>query len=81
MAFWIRTYQMMWPISGNRNHRPHKVVIRGCSPASTYSFSTSLAIRNMVTGEMKMVINWVSQVKVDPKDLAPSVDYQNPDYD
>ena len=31
--------------------------------------------------EMKMVINWVSQVKVDPKDLAPSVDYQNPDYD
>jgi hypothetical protein len=27
-----------------------------------------------------MVINWVSHVEVNPKDLAPSVDYQNPDY-
>ena len=31
--------------------------------------------------EMQMVINWVSWVPVNPKDLAPSVDYQNPDYD
>ena len=31
--------------------------------------------------EMKMVINWVSRTPVDPKDLAPSVDWQNPDYD
>lgn len=38
-------------------------------------------IQNFTDQEMKMVINWVSQVEVDPKDLAPSVDYQNPDYD
>jgi len=31
--------------------------------------------------EMKMVINWVSRTPVDPKDLAPSADWQNPDYD
>ena len=31
--------------------------------------------------EMKMVINWVSWVTVDSKDLAPSVDWKNPDYD
>jgi len=31
--------------------------------------------------EMKMVINWVSRTPVDPKDLAPSVNWQNPDYD
>jgi len=38
-------------------------------------------IKNFTDKEMKMVINWVSWVAVDPKDLAPSVDYQNPDYD
>jgi len=37
-------------------------------------------IKNFTDEEMKMVINWVSHVEVNPKDLAPSVDYQNPDY-
>ena len=37
-------------------------------------------IKNFTDKQMKMVINWVSQVEVNPKDLAPSVDYQNPDY-
>ncbi|EGV52544.1 cytochrome c553 [endosymbiont of Riftia pachyptila (vent Ph05)] len=31
--------------------------------------------------DMKMVINYVSRQKVPAKDLAPSTDYQNPDYD
>lgn len=37
-------------------------------------------IKTFTDKQMKMVINWVSHVEVDPKDLAPSVDYQNPDY-
>ncbi len=38
-------------------------------------------IKNFSEKDMQMVINWVSRVKVDPKDLAPSVDWQNPDYE
>ncbi len=38
-------------------------------------------IKGFSEKDMKMVINWVSRVQVDPKDLAPSVDWQNPDYD
>lgn len=38
-------------------------------------------IKRFSDKDMQMVINWVSRVPVDPKDLAPSVDYQNPDYD
>ena len=38
-------------------------------------------IKGFSNKEMKMVINWVSRTPVDPKDLAPSVDWQNPDYD
>jgi cytochrome c553 len=38
-------------------------------------------IKNFTDKQMKMVINWVSYVPVNPEDLAPSVDWQNPDYD
>ncbi len=38
-------------------------------------------IKGFSDKDMKMVINWVSRTPVDPKDLAPSVDWQNPDYD
>lgn len=38
-------------------------------------------IKRFSDKDMQMVINWVSRVPVDPKDLAPSVDWQNPDYD
>lgn len=38
-------------------------------------------IKNFSDKDMQMVINWVSRVKVNPKDLAPSADWQNPDYD
>ncbi len=38
-------------------------------------------IKGFSDKDMQMVINWVSRVKVDPKDLAPSADWQNPDYD
>jgi cytochrome c553 len=38
-------------------------------------------IKTFTDKQMKMVINWVTWVKVDPKYLAPSVDYRNPDYD
>ncbi len=38
-------------------------------------------IKGFTDKDMQMVINWVSRTPVDPKDLAPSVDYQNPDYD
>lgn len=38
-------------------------------------------IKRFSDKDMQMVINWVSRVPVDPKDLAPSVDYQNPDYE
>lgn len=38
-------------------------------------------IKNFSDKDMQMVINWVSRTPVDPKDLAPSVDWQNPDYD
>lgn len=37
-------------------------------------------IKRFTDKDMKMVINWVSRVPVNPKDLAPSVDYRNPDY-
>ncbi len=38
-------------------------------------------IKGFSDKDMKMVINWVSRVPVDPSDLAPSADWQNPDYD
>ncbi len=38
-------------------------------------------IKGFSNKDMQMVINWVSRVKVDPKDLAPSADWQNPDYE
>ena len=31
--------------------------------------------------DMAMVINYVSRIKVNPDDLAPSVDWTNPDFD
>lgn len=38
-------------------------------------------IKNFTDKEMKMVINWVSRYPVDKKDLAPSKDWINPDFD
>ncbi len=38
-------------------------------------------IQSFSDGDMQEVINYVSRQKVPTKDLAPSVDYQNPDYD
>lgn len=38
-------------------------------------------IKGFSNKDMQMVINWVSRVEIDPKDLAPSADWQNPDYD
>lgn len=38
-------------------------------------------IKGFSNKDMQMVINWVSRVEVDPKYLAPSADWQNPDYD
>jgi hypothetical protein len=38
-------------------------------------------IKGFTDEQEKMVINWVSRIKVDPKDLAPSKDWLNPDYD
>ncbi len=38
-------------------------------------------IKNFSNKDMQMVINYVSRQKVPKKDVAPSVDYQNPDYD
>ena len=38
-------------------------------------------IERFTDKDMQMVVNWVTQQEVDPKDLAPSVDWQNPDYD
>lgn len=37
-------------------------------------------IKTFSDKDMQMVINWVSRVPVNPKDLAPSVDWLNPDY-
>ncbi len=37
-------------------------------------------IKRFTDKDMQMVINWVSRVPVNPKDLAPSVDWLNPDY-
>ncbi|HHI76982.1 MAG TPA: c-type cytochrome [Gammaproteobacteria bacterium] len=38
-------------------------------------------IKNFTDKQMQMVINWVSQQQVDPKYLAPSKDWKNPDFD
>jgi len=38
-------------------------------------------IKNFSDKDMKMVVNYASRLKVPKKDLAPSVDWQNPDYD
>ena len=38
-------------------------------------------IKNFSDKDMQMVINYVSRLKVPEKDLAPSLDYVNPDYD
>ncbi len=38
-------------------------------------------IKRFTDKDIQMVVNWVSRVKVNPKDLAPSADWQNPDYD
>jgi len=38
-------------------------------------------IKNFSDKDMEMVVNYVSRLKVPKKDLAPSVDWQNPDYD
>lgn len=38
-------------------------------------------IKGFTDEQEKMVINWVSRIPVDPKDLAPSKDYLNPDFD
>ncbi len=38
-------------------------------------------IKNFTDKQMQMVINWVSQQPVDPKYLAPSKDWKNPDFD
>jgi cytochrome c553 len=37
-------------------------------------------IKRFTDKDMQMVINWVSRIPVNPKDLAPSVNYRNPDY-
>ena len=41
---------MKLPMIGSRNHRPQIVVIGGSLPSRRYIFSTSPAIRNIVTG-------------------------------
>ncbi|MCW8889563.1 MAG: c-type cytochrome [Sedimenticola sp.] len=38
-------------------------------------------IKNFTDKDMKMVINYISRVPVNPKDLAPSADWKNPDFD
>jgi cytochrome c553 len=38
-------------------------------------------INNFSDKDMQMVINYVSRIPVPKKDLAPSADWQNPDYD
>lgn len=38
-------------------------------------------IKNFSDKDMKMVINYVTQIKVPKDKVAPSKDYQNPDYD
>lgn len=38
-------------------------------------------IKGFSDKDMEMVINYVSRIPVDPKDLAPSVDWLNPDFD
>ncbi|MCW8921813.1 MAG: c-type cytochrome, partial [Sedimenticola sp.] len=38
-------------------------------------------IKNFTDKDMKMVINYVSRIPVDPKDLAPSKNWKNPDFD
>lgn len=38
-------------------------------------------IKNFSDEDMKAVINYVSRIKVPKEDLAPSKDWQNPDYD
>jgi len=37
-------------------------------------------IKNFSDDDMKKVINWVTHQKVDPKLLAPSKDWVNPDF-
>ncbi|MCW8943674.1 MAG: c-type cytochrome [Sedimenticola sp.] len=38
-------------------------------------------IKNFTDKDMAMVVNYVSRIPVDPKDLAPSADWKNPDFD
>ncbi|AKH20828.1 c-type cytochrome [Sedimenticola thiotaurini] len=38
-------------------------------------------IKNFTDKDMAMVVNYVSRIPVDPKDLAPSADWTNPDFD
>ncbi|MCW8957353.1 MAG: c-type cytochrome [Gammaproteobacteria bacterium] len=38
-------------------------------------------IKNFTDKDMKMVINYVSRIPVPKKDLAPSADWKNPDFD
>ncbi len=38
-------------------------------------------IKNFSDKDMEMVVNYVSRIKVLKKALAPSLDWQNPDYD
>lgn len=38
-------------------------------------------IKGFSDKDMQMVINYVSRIKVDKKDLAPSKDWRNPDFD
>ncbi|WP_428623238.1 c-type cytochrome [Sedimenticola sp.] len=38
-------------------------------------------IKNFTDQDMKMVINYVSRIPVDKKDLAPSANWKNPDFD
>ena len=38
-------------------------------------------IKNFTDKDMKMVINYISRYPVDKKDLAPSADWTNPDFD
>ena len=37
-------------------------------------------IKRFSDKDMQMVVNWVTQQPVNPKDLAPSVNWRNPDY-
>ena len=67
-------YQMRCPISGNRNQNPHTAVIGGSSPASSYIFATSSAMRNMTAGLKKKLMIAYATFPKQIKDVTKQIE-------